>query len=53
MWLNEARTNIGLSPNMDFLNENATLAYFVIFRELLPGLSFTVDFFKTKVFSHH
>ena len=33
-WLNDARTNIGLSPTMSFLNENDSLAYFVILREL-------------------
>ena len=49
-WLNEAeaRTSIGLSPTMGFLNENDILALiFAILGELLSGLSFTVDFFKT------
>ena len=32
-WLNEARTNIGLSPTMGFLNENNSLAYFAILRD--------------------
>ena len=49
-WLNEARTNIGLSPTMGFLNENDSLAYFAIFLELSPGVSFTVDFLKTFSF---
>ena len=38
-WFNEARTNIDLSPTMDFLNENDSLAYFAILRELSSGLS--------------
>ena len=29
-WLEEARTNIGLSPTMGFLNENESLACFAI-----------------------
>ena len=49
-WLNEARTNIGLSPTMGFLNENESLAYFEILGELSSGLSFTLDFFKTVSF---
>ena len=48
--LNEARTNIGLSPAMGFLNENDSLAYFAILRELSSGLSLTVGFFKTLNF---
>ena len=48
--LNEARTNIGLSPTMGFLNENESLAYFAIFGELSSCLSFTVNFFKTLSF---
>ena len=43
-WLNEARTNIGLSTTM---NEHDGLAYFAILGELSSGLSFTVGFFKT------
>ena len=31
---------------MGILNENDSLAYFAIFRELLSGLSFTVGLFK-------
>ena len=46
-WLNEARTNIGLSPTMGFSNENDSLAYFEILGELPSGLSFTVGFFMT------
>ena len=46
-WLNEARTNKGLSPTMGFLNENYSLAYFPILGELSSGLSLTVGFFKT------
>ena len=45
-WLSEARTNIGLSQTMGFLNENDSLAYFAIVGELSSGLSFTVYFFK-------
>ena len=52
-WLNEARTKIGLSPTMGFLNENDSLAYFTILRELSSGLSITVVFFKTLSFSHY
>ena len=48
-WLNEARTNVGLSPTMGFLNENDSLAYFAMLVELLSGLS--VGFFKTFKFS--
>ena len=44
----KARTNIGLSPSMGFLNENDSLAYFSNLKELSSGLSFTVGFFKTK-----
>ena len=43
-WLNEARTNMGLSLTMDFLKENDRLAYFKILGELSSGLSFTVGF---------
>ena len=46
-WLNKARTNIGLSPTMGFLNENDSLAYFAILGELSSGPSFIVGFFKT------
>ena len=49
-WLNEARTNIGLSPAMGFLNENDSLAYFEILGELPSGLSFTVGFIMTLCF---
>ena len=45
-WLHEARTNIGLSPTVGFLNENDSLAYFAILGELLSALSFTVGFFQ-------
>ena len=48
--VNQASTNIGLSPTMDFLNENYSLAYFAILRELSSGLSFTVSFLKTLNF---
>ena len=41
---------MGLSPTMDFLNENDSLAYFAILGELSSGLSFTVCFFKTLRF---
>ena len=51
--LNEARTNIGLSLTMGFLNENDCLAYFAILGELLSGLSFTVGFLRFKAFSHY
>ena len=39
-WLNEARTSIGLSPTLGFLNETDTygLIYFEILRELSSGL---------------
>ena len=50
IWLNEARTNIGLSPAMGFLNENDSLAYSAILGELSSGLSFTMGFFKTSGF---
>ena len=33
--LNEARTNIGLSPTMGFLNEDSNLAYFANFRRIV------------------
>ena len=50
-WLNEARTNIGLSPTMGFSNENDSLAYFEILKKLSSGLSFyTVGFFMTLSF---
>ena len=49
-WLNNASTNIGLSPTMGFLNENDSLAYFAILGELSSGLSFIVGFFKTLSF---
>ena len=49
-WLNEARTNIGMSLTMGFLNENDSLAYFEILGELSPGLYFTVGFFMTLSF---
>ena len=45
-WLNETRTNIGLSPTIGFLNEDDSSAYFEIL-ELSSGLSFTVGFFMT------
>ena len=48
--LDEARTNVGLPPTLGFLNENDSLAYFVILGELSSGLSFTVGFIKTKSF---
>ena len=44
-WLNETRTNIGLSPTVGFLNENDNLAYFAILGELSSSLSFTAGFF--------
>ena len=46
----EARTNIGLSPTMHFLNKIDSLAYFAIWGELSSGLSFTLGFFKTLRF---
>ena len=49
-WLNETRTNTGLSPTMGFSNENDSLAYFAILGELLSSLSFTVAFFNTLSF---
>ena len=49
-WLNEARINTGLSPTIDFLDENDSLAYFEILGELPAGLSFTVEFFMTLSF---
>ena len=49
-WLNETRTNIGLSPTMGVLNENDSLAYFAILGKLSSGLSFTVGFFETLSF---
>ena len=49
-WLNETRTNIGLSPTMGFLNENDSLAYSAILGELSSGLSFTVGFFQDLSF---
>ena len=56
-WLNKARTNIGLSLTMGFLNENDSLAYFAILGKLPSGLFFTVGFFKTfkffLIFSWH
>ena len=42
----EARTNIGLSPPMGFLNENDRLVYFAILRDLSSDLSFTMGFFS-------
>ena len=46
--LNEARTNIDLSPTMGLLNENDSLAYFEILGELSSAVSpfFSVGFFK-------
>ena len=54
-WLNESRTNIGLSPTMGFCNENDSLAYLAILGDLSSGLSFTVHvlFQDLKVFSHY
>ena len=49
-WLNEARTNIGLSSTMGFLNENDSLDYFASLEELSSGISFTVGFLKTLSF---
>ena len=49
-WLNKARTNIGLSPTMGFLNGNDSLAYFAVLGALSSDLSFTVGFFKTSSF---
>ena len=49
-WLNEARTNISLSPTMSFFNENDSLAFFAILGEWSSGLSFTVGFLKTLRF---
>ena len=46
-WLNEARTNIGVSPTVGSLNEYDSLAYFEILEEFSSGLSFTVGFFKS------
>ena len=46
-WLNDARANICLSKTMGFLDENDSLAYFVILGELSSGLSSTVSFFMT------
>ena len=45
--LNEAKTNVGLSPTMGFLNENDSLAYSAILGGLSSSLSLTVRFFKT------
>ena len=45
-WLNEARTNIGLSSTMGFLNKKDSLTYFAILGELSSGLSFAVGFFN-------
>ena len=50
-WFNEARTNIGMSPTMEFLNENDSLAYYAILGELSSGLSLTVGFFQDVWFS--
>ena len=49
-WLNEDRTNTGLSPTKGSLNINDILAYFDILGELPSGLSLTVGFFKTLSF---
>ena len=48
--LNEAKTNIGLSSTMGFLNESDSLAYFSIFGESSSGISFTAGFFKPLSF---
>ena len=50
IWLNEARTDIGLSLTTGFLNENDWLVYFLIFGELSSSMSFIVGFFKTSSF---
>ena len=42
IWLNSVRTNKGPSPATSFLNENGSLSYFAIMRELLSCLSLTV-----------
>ena len=49
-WLNDAKTNIGLSVTMGFLNENDNLAYFANLQDFSSGLSFTVGFFNTLGF---
>ena len=52
--LNEARTNIGLSSTMGFLNENESLAYFATLGGLSLGLSFTVSgLFQDYFFSRY
>ena len=43
-WLNLARTNIGLSQTMGFLNKNDSSADLAILGELSSGLSLTVAF---------
>ena len=50
-WLNDVKTNIGLSPTIGFLNENDSLAYFESWQEWSSCLSFTVGFLKTFKFS--
>ena len=50
-WLDEAKTNISLSPTISFFNKNDNLAYFEIYGELSSGLSFI--FSSLLVFSHH
>ena len=57
IWFNKARTNIGLSPTMGFLNASDSLAqfwlYLALLGESLSDLSFTVGFFKSLSFSHY
>ena len=47
LWLNEAKTNIGISTTMRFLRENDSLAYLAILGELSSCLPVTVGFFET------
>ena len=47
---NKARTNMGLSPTMGFLNENDNLAYFAILGNCRQVCLLLWAFFKTSSF---
>ena len=50
-WLNESRTNIGLSPTMGFLNENDCLELFCNFGKIVVRSVFCCGLFEDLKFS--
>ena len=50
-WLNDARTNIGLSQTMGFLNENDSLAYFANFGRIFVRSVINCGLFQDIKFS--